>query len=52
MYVDTGKGSLIRLIAGLIIIGTVALGLTVSKTYLYVTGFVGLMLTFTTFTGL
>lgn len=51
MYVDNGKGSLVRMIAGIFILATVALGFIVSKKYFYVTAFVGLMLIFSSLTG-
>lgn len=44
MYLINGKGSIIRVIAGLFVMGSIVLGMTVSTGFLYFTGFVGLML--------
>lgn len=51
MYVESGKGSLIRLIGGVFVLGSVALGFTVSKYFFYFTGWVGLMLIISSLTG-
>lgn len=51
MYVINGKGSLIRLIAGLFILSSVLLGLFVHQGFLYFTLFVGFMLTLSATTG-
>lgn len=51
MYVDTGKGSLVRIIAGIFVIATIILGFTVSKTFFYVNAVVGFMLIFSALTG-
>lgn len=51
MYVENGKGSLIRLIGGLFIIISVVLGFTVSEYFFYFTGWVGLMLVVSATTG-
>ncbi len=42
---------LIRLIAGVFVLGSVVLGFTVSATWFYFSGFVGLMLTIFALTG-
>lgn len=44
MYLVNGKGSIIRVIAGIFVLGSVILGMTVSTGFLYFTGFVGIML--------
>lgn len=44
MYLINGKGSIIRIIAGVFILGSVVLGMTVSKNFLYFTALVGTML--------
>ena len=51
VYVINGKGSLIRLIAGLFVLISTILGLFVSQYFLYFTCFVGLMLTLSSLTG-
>jgi hypothetical protein len=51
MYVENGKGSLIRLIGGLLILISVVLGFTVSEYFFYFTGWVGLMLVLSATTG-
>lgn len=51
MYVDSGKGSLVRMIAGIFVLASVALGFTVSKNYFYFTGVVGFMLIVSSLTG-
>lgn len=44
MYLINGKGSIIRVIAGIFVLGSVILGTTISTNYLYFTALVGLML--------
>lgn len=44
MYLINGKGSIIRVIAGIFILGSVVLSLTVASGFIYFTGLVGLML--------
>ncbi len=44
MYLVNGKGSIIRVIAGVFVMASVLLGLFVSQGFLYFTAFVGLML--------
>lgn len=44
MYIVNGKGSIIRLIAGLFIMASVILGMMVSEYFLYFTALVGFML--------
>ncbi len=51
MYVDCGKGSLIRLIGGIFVLASVTLGFVVSKYFFYFTGWVGLMLVVSCLTG-
>ncbi len=51
MYLIGGKGSIIRVIAGLFIVGSVLLGMFVAPGFLYFTGFVGLMLLLSGTTG-
>lgn len=51
MYIVNGKGSIIRLIAGLFILSSVILGMLVSKYFLYFTGLVGIMLIISATTG-
>ncbi|MFZ3172423.1 MAG: DUF2892 domain-containing protein [Carboxydocellales bacterium] len=51
MYVENGKGSLIRLMGGLLILISVVLGFTVSEYFFYFTGWVGLMLVLSATTG-
>lgn len=51
MYIVNGKGSFIRLIAGFFVLASVILGVTISKYFLYFTGFVGFMLMFSSITG-
>lgn len=51
MYVINGKGSLIRLIAGFFVLGSVVLGKMVHPNWLYFTGFVGFMLMVSATTG-
>ena len=51
MFIINGKGSLIRLIAGLFVLGSVLLGQFVSINFFYFTGFVGLMLILSATTG-
>lgn len=51
MYVINGKGSMVRLIAGFFVLGSVVLAKTVSPNWLYFTGFVGFMLMLSASTG-
>lgn len=51
MYVEHGKGSLIRLIGGTFVLVSVILGFVVSKYFFYFTGWVGLMLVISSLTG-
>lgn len=51
MYVINGKGSLIRLIAGFFVLGSVLLGKMVNPNWLYFTGLVGFMLMLSATTG-
>jgi hypothetical protein len=44
MYIINGKGSIIRVIAGVFVLGSVLLGMFVHENFLYFTGLVGLML--------
>ncbi len=44
MYLINGKGSIIRVIAGSFVLGSVVLGMTVSTYFLYFTALVGTML--------
>lgn len=51
MYVVNGRGSIIRLIAGLFVLGSVLLGVFINKYWLVFTGLVGCMLTISSMTG-
>ena len=51
MYLINGKGSLIRLIAGLFILLSVILSILHSQNWLYLTGLVGAMLILSSLTG-
>ena len=51
MYIINGKGSMIRLIAGIFVLGSALLGLLVNENFLYFTMFVGLMLLLSATTG-
>lgn len=51
MYIVNGKGSIIRLIAGIFVLTSVVLGIAVSKYFLYFTAFIGLMLILSSTTG-
>lgn len=51
MYIVNGKGSIIRLIAGIFIVASVILGMTVSQNFLYFTVLVGTMLILSATTG-
>ncbi|MFZ5946287.1 MAG: YgaP family membrane protein [Bacillota bacterium] len=51
MYIINGKGSLIRLIAGIFIILSVIFSQVFSHVWLYFTGFVGIMLVISATTG-
>lgn len=51
MYVINGKGSLIRLIAGFFVLGSVLMGKLVNTNWFYFTGFVGFMLMVSATTG-
>lgn len=51
MYVVNGRGSLVRLIAGFFVLGSVLLGAFVNKYWLIFTGFVGCMLIISSLTG-
>jgi len=44
MYLVNGKGSIIRVIAGVFVVASVLLGLFVAKEFLYFTALVGFML--------
>lgn len=51
MYVVNGRGSIIRLVAGLFVLGSVLLGVFINKYWLVFTGFVGFMLMISSLTG-
>lgn len=51
MYVVNGKGSMIRLIAGLFVLSSVLLAMFVNENFLYFTMFVGTMLMISAVTG-
>lgn len=51
MYLIGGKGSIIRVVAGIFVIGSVLLGLFVAEGFLYFTALVGLMLLLSGTTG-
>ncbi len=51
MYVINGKGSMIRLLAGLFILGSVLLGMYVHENFFFFTLFVGTMLILSATTG-
>ena len=51
MHIVNGKGSIIRLIAGLFIVASVILGIKVSEYFLYFTALVGTMLILSATTG-
>ena len=51
MYVVNGKGSLIRVVAGLFVLGSVGLSFLHSPNWLYFTGLVGVMLMISAVTG-
>lgn len=51
MYVVNGKGSMIRLIAGLFVLGSALLGYFVHQYWLFFTMFVGTMLLLSATTG-
>lgn len=51
MYVINGKGSLIRLIAGIFVLGSALLGYFVHPYFLFFTMFVGTMLLLSATTG-
>jgi hypothetical protein len=51
MYVVNGKGSLIRLIAGIFVLGSALLGYFVHINFLFFTMFVGTMLLLSATTG-
>jgi len=51
MYVIGGKGSLIRLVAGVFILGSLALGAFVSEYWLILTALVGFNLIISSLTG-
>ncbi len=51
MYIINGKGSMIRLIAGLFVLGSALLGYFVHPNFLFFTMFVGLMLLLSATTG-
>lgn len=51
MYVVNGKGSMIRLIAGIFVLGSVLLSLYVNEYFIYFTMFVGFMLILSATTG-
>lgn len=43
MHVEGGKGNLFRLIVGILTLGSVTLGFTISNYFFYFTGFMGFM---------
>jgi len=51
MYVVNGRGSLVRLVAGIFVLGSTLLAALVSIYWLYFTGFVGFMLMVSALTG-
>jgi hypothetical protein len=51
MYVINGKGSMIRLVAGVFVLGSAVLGYFVHEYFLFFTMFVGLMLLLSATTG-
>ncbi|OAT79839.1 YgaP family membrane protein [Desulfotomaculum copahuensis] len=51
MFVVNGRGSLVRLIAGIFVLGSTLLAVSVSIYWLYFTGFVGFMLMVSAITG-
>jgi len=51
MHVECGKGSLVRLIAGIFVLVSVILGFVISIYFFYFTGLVGLMLIISSLTG-
>lgn len=52
MHLESGKGSLIRLIAGFFVLASVSLGVYLNNKYYFVfTGFVGFMLMVSSITG-
>jgi hypothetical protein len=51
MHVDNGKGSLIRLIGGFLILVSVILGFIISDKFFFFTGFIGFMLMLSSLTG-
>jgi len=51
MHVECGKGSLVRLIAGIFVLVSVILGFVISNYFFYFTGLVGLMLIISSLTG-
>ena len=51
MFIVNGKGSLIRFIAGILIVLSIILSFTVSQDWLYFTGLIGLMLMISSLTG-
>ncbi len=51
MFIVNGKGSAIRLIAGIFVLSSVLLGLLVNENFLYFTAFVGGMLIISATTG-
>lgn len=51
MYIENGKGSLIRLIAGFFVTASIFLSLYVSQYWLIFTGLVGIMLMISSLTG-
>ena len=51
MYLIGGKGSIIRVVAGVFVLGSVLLGLFVAQGFLYFTALVGLMLLLSGTTG-
>ena len=51
MHVESGKGSLIRLIAGIFVLSSVLLGYLINPAWFLFTGLVGLMLIISSLTG-
>ncbi|HBP62929.1 MAG TPA: DUF2892 domain-containing protein [Desulfosporosinus sp.] len=51
MHVECGKGSLVRLIAGIFVLVSVILGFSFSNYFFYFTGLVGFMLIISALTG-
>lgn len=52
MYVTNGKNSIVRLLAGFLVWGSVMLSQYLSPNWLFLAGFVGIMLMFSSVTGI